>query len=70
MAGAYDDTVIIEDRCGRNPCSTVESDIKAFGKDELAFLLNLAGLILVLSWIIPYIVEFFNDIMKLVNIGG
>jgi len=67
VAGAYDDTVIIEDRCGRNPCSTVESDIKAF---ELAFLLNLAGLILVLSWIIPYIVEFFNDIMKLVNIGG
>lgn len=32
MAGAYDDTVIIEDRCGRNPCSTVESDIKAFGE--------------------------------------
>ena len=60
MAGAYDDTVIIEDRCGR----------KHSGKDELAFLLNLAGLILVLSWIIPYIVEFFNDIMKLVNIGG
>ena len=29
-----------------------------------------ALLILVLSWIIPYIVEFFNDIMKLVNIGG
>jgi hypothetical protein len=28
VAGAYDDTVIIEDRCGRNPCSTVESDIK------------------------------------------
>lgn len=69
MAGAYDDTVIIEDRCGRNPCSTVES-LKHSGKDELAFLLNLAGLILVLSWIIPYIVEFFNDIMKLVNIGG
>ena len=43
---------------------------KHSGKDELAFLLNLAGLILVLSWIIPYIVEFFNDIMKLVNIGG
>ena len=44
--------------------------LKHSGKDELAFLLNLAGLILVLSWIIPYIVEFFNDIMKLVNIGG
>ena len=67
MAGAYDDTVIIEDRCGRNPCSTVESDIKAFGEGRAGIL---AGLILVLSWIIPYIVEFFNDIMKLVNIGG
>ena len=44
--------------------------LKHSGKDELAFLLNLAGLILVLSWSIPYIVEFFNDIMKLVNIGG
>ena len=44
--------------------------LKHSGKDELAFLLNLAGLILVLSWITPYIVEFFNDIMKLVNIGG
>ena len=44
--------------------------LKHSGEDGLAFLLNLAGLILVLSWIIPYIVEFFNDIMKLVNIGG
>ena len=44
--------------------------LKHSGKDELAFLLNLAGLLLVLSWIITYIVEFFNDIMKLVNIGG
>ena len=50
--------------------SLLKQILKHSGKDELAFLLNLAGLILVLSWIIPYIVEFFNDIMKLVNIGG
>lgn len=44
--------------------------LKHSGKDELAFILNLSGLILVLSWIIPYIVEMFNDISELVNIGG
>lgn len=44
--------------------------LKHSGKDELAFMLNLAGLIIVLSWIIPYIVELFNEITELVNIGG
>lgn len=42
--------------------------LKHSGKDEHAFLLNLAGLIIVLSWIIPYILELFNQIMELMNI--
>ena len=30
---------------------------------------NLAGLIIVLSWVIPYISDLFNEIMDIVNIG-
>ncbi len=44
--------------------------LKHSGKDELAFILNLAGLIIVLSWIIPYITELFAEITELVSIGG
>lgn len=44
--------------------------LKHSGKDEHAYLLNLAGLIIVLSWILPYIIELFNEIMELVNIGS
>ena len=39
------------------------------GKEEHAYLLNLAGLIIVLSWVIPYISDLFNEIMDIVNIG-
>ncbi len=44
--------------------------LKHSGRDELAFILNLAGLVIVLSWIIPYIVELFNEITELAGIGG
>ena len=49
--------------------------LKHSGKEEHAYLLNLAGLIIVLSWVIPYItvndvlVKLFNEIMDIVNIG-
>lgn len=43
--------------------------LKHSGKEEHAYLLNLAGLIIVLSWIIPYIKDLFDEIMELVNIG-
>ena len=43
--------------------------LKHSGKEEHAYLLNLAGLIIVLSWIIPYIRELFDEIMELVNLG-
>ena len=35
------------------------------GREEQAFLTSLAGLILVLMWIIPYIYELFNTIKNL-----
>ena len=43
--------------------------LKHSGKAEHAYLLNLAGLIIVLSWVIPYISDLFNEIMDIVNIG-
>ena len=43
--------------------------LKHSGKEEHAYLLNLAGLIIVLSWVIPYISDLFNEIMDIVNIG-
>ncbi len=42
--------------------------LKHSGRDEHAFLVSLAGLILVLSWIIPYIYELFQTIQNLFSI--
>ena len=39
--------------------------LKHSGREELAFLLSLAGLILVLTWIVPYIYELFETIQSL-----
>lgn len=39
--------------------------LKHSGREEQAFLTSLAGLILVLLWIIPYISELFETIKKL-----
>ena len=38
--------------------------LKHSGREEHAFLISLAGLILVLSWIVPYIYELFEMIQK------
>ena len=39
--------------------------LKHSGREEHAFLLSLAGLILVLSWIIPYIYDLFVSVQYL-----
>ena len=39
--------------------------LKHSGRDEHAFLTSLAGLLLVLSWIIPYIINLFEYMKKL-----
>ena len=45
---------------------SVEGQIlKHSGREEQAFLTSLAGLILVLTWIVPYIYELFETIKKL-----
>ena len=39
--------------------------LKHSGREEHAFLLSLAGLILVLTWIVPYIYELFQTVQRL-----
>ena len=42
--------------------------LKHSGREEHAFLISLAGLILVLSWIVPYIYELFESIKRLFSL--
>ncbi len=42
--------------------------LKQSGREEQAFLTSLAGLILVLFWVIPYIQELFETIQRLFSI--
>ena len=42
--------------------------LKHSGREEHAFLLSLAALILVLSWIVPYIYELFSTIQTLFSL--
>ncbi len=42
--------------------------LKHSGREEQAFLVSLAGLILVLMWIVPYIYDLFLTIQKLFSI--
>ena len=39
--------------------------LKHSGREEQAFLVSLSGLILVLTWIIPYIYDLFRTIREL-----
>ena len=45
--------------------SVLNQILKHSGRDDQAFLTSLAGLILVLMWIIPYIYELFKTIQQL-----
>lgn len=42
--------------------------LKYSGRDEHAFLLSLAGLLIVMSWVIPYIRELFETIQDLFSL--
>lgn len=42
--------------------------LKHSGRDEQAFLASLAGLILVLYWLIPYISDLFNSIQTMFDL--
>ena len=45
--------------------SILSQGLKHSGRDEQAFLTSLAGLILVLSWVLPYIYDLFQSIRQL-----
>ena len=45
--------------------SVINQVLKHSGREEQAFLVSLAGLLLVLLWIVPYIAELFQTIMRL-----
>ncbi len=42
--------------------------LKHSGREEHSFLLSLAGLILVLTWVVPYIYELFTTIQSLFSL--
>lgn len=42
--------------------------LKHSGREEQAFLASLAGLILVLYWLIPYISDLFNSIQAMFDL--
>ena len=48
--------------------SVISQILKHSGREEHAFLTSLAGLILVLFWIIPYIYELFETIRDLFSL--
>ena len=49
--------------------SILSQVLKHSGRDEQAFLTSLAGLILVLSWVLPYIYVLFQSIRQLFMLG-
>lgn len=45
--------------------SILSQILKHSGREEQAFMVSLAGLLLVLFWIVPYIYELFQSIQQL-----
>ena len=45
--------------------SVLSQVLKHSGRDEQAFLVSLAGLLMVLFWIVPYIYELFETMQSL-----
>lgn len=48
--------------------SVLSQVLKHSGREEQAFLTSLAGLLLVLFWIVPYIYELFETIKRLFSL--
>ena len=45
--------------------SVLSQILKHSGREEQAFLVSLAGLLMVLFWIVPYIYELFESIQQM-----
>jgi stage III sporulation protein AC len=48
--------------------SVLNQILKQSNRDELAFLASLAGLVLVIMWLLPHITELFTTFQQLFNI--
>ena len=48
--------------------SILSQVLKHSGREEQAFLVSFAGLILVLSWVLPYIYDLFQSIQRLFSL--
>lgn len=48
--------------------SILNQILKQSGRDDLAFLTSLAGLVLVLLWLLPHITELFITIQQLFQV--
>ncbi len=48
--------------------SVLSQVLKHSGREEQAFLTSLAGLIVVLFWIVPYIYDLFESIQRLFSL--
>ena len=44
--------------------------LKNSGREDYSFFGGLAGLVLVLSWLVPYISELFETVQRLFELGG
>lgn len=50
--------------------SILNSILKQSGRDELAFLTSLSGLLLVVFWLLPHIIDLFQTIQQLFKLVG
>ena len=48
--------------------SILSQMLKHSGRDEQAFLVSLAGLILVLTWVLPFIYELFESVQRMFSL--
>ena len=48
--------------------SILSQVLKHSGRDEQAFLVSLAGLILVLTWVLPFIYELFETVQQMFSL--
>ena len=63
--GAMEVTIIFKIAAVGILVSILSQVLKHSGRDEQAFMVSLAGLLIVLFWIVPYIYELFQNIQKL-----
>ena len=48
--------------------SILSQVLKHSGRDEQAFLVSLAGLMLVLTWVLPFIYELFESVQRMFSL--